>query len=369
MQQLLVDKADKFGVGKLFRAVEGELRGPNGSLVIFRGMNHYNAESIKSLEGFDGSWWEEAQTAAARSLRLLRPTIRKPGSEMWFSWNPRSEEDAIDQFLRGDDCPKGAIVVKVGWEDNPWLPEVLREEMLHDYATDPEMAAHVWGGGYETISEGAYYAKLLADAENTGRVGDFPFRPEYPVDTAWDLGVDDYTAVWLIQNDGVKIWVIGYHEASGEGPETIIPAALPSRYKYGRHFFPHDIKNREWGAGGKSRLEIIRGLGITNVNIGIPNGPEDRIAAVRQMLPITAFDASACRLGLKRLRNYRRKFNETMKVYQGPKHDESSHGSDALGEFAVNCLILPKPKSIKSKDPADRNMWSSAPEPKSWSVA
>src|SRR5207244_4232069 len=135
--------------------------------------------------------------------------------------------------------------------------------------------------------------------------------------------------VWPIQNDGVKAWAIGYDETSGEGPETIIPRALPETIdshpvKYGRHFFPHDIRNREWGAGARSRLEIIRNLGLTNVNVGIQNGPEDRIAATRKLIPMLAFDTK-CALGVKRLRNYRRKFNESLGVYGGPLHDEASH--------------------------------------------
>jgi phage terminase large subunit len=361
VQQLLLDKVSKFGLDRSFKPVEGELRGPNNSLVIFKGMHHYNSETIKSLEGYDGAWVEEAQTFSERSLRMLRPTIRKEESELWFSWNPRHDNDPVDDFLRGPKKPPGAVVIAVSWKDNPWFPEVLHDEMRHDYATDPDMAAHVWGGSYEIISEGAYYAKLLAQAESDGRVGHFEYDPKYPVDTAWDLGVDDYNAVWLIQNDGVKAWAIGYDETSGEGPETIIPRALPKEYKYGRHFFPHDIRNRDWGAGARSRLEIVRGLGLTNVGVGIANGPEDRIAATRKLLPLMAFD-SKCALGVKRLRNYRRKFNESLGVYSGPLHDEASHGSDAMGEYAINCQIIRKAAPVKSSNPPDLDRWRSKPQ-------
>jgi phage terminase large subunit len=357
VQQLLVDKADKFGVASAFKAVDGELRGPNNSLIIFKGMHHYNAETIKSLEGYDGAWVEEAQTFSAKSLRMLRPTIRKDNSELWFSWNPRHDTDAVDAFLRGPNKPKDAIVLPVSWKDNPWFPGVLRDEKDHDYATDPDMANHVWGGGYEIISEGAYYAKLVAKAESDGRVGHFPHDRNLATDTAWDLGVDDYTSVWLIQNDGVKCWAIGYYETSGEGPETIIPAALPKEYRYGIHYFPHDIKNREWGAGAKSRLETVRELGLKNINIGIPNDPEDRVNAVRRLLPIMAFDQAAT-AGLRRLRGYKRRRIETLGVYGGPLHDENSHGADAFGEYAINCPIVPKIAPAKPKDPPDLNRWN-----------
>lgn len=365
VKQLLLDKIEKFGLGAEFQATEGEIRGPNNSLIIMRGMQHYNAESIKSLEGYDGSWVEEAQTFSGTSLRMLRPTIRKDGSELWFSWNPRHDSDAVDMFLRGPTKPPGSIVLKVGWQDNPWFPAVLRDEKDHDYDTDPENAAHVWGGGYQIVSEGAYYAKLLATAESDGRVGHYPYDPRYVVDTAWDIGVDDYSAVWLIQSDGVKAWAIGYHETSGEGPDTIIPATMPEQYRYGIHYFPHDIANREWGAGARSRLEIVRELGLTNIRMGVQNGPEDRIAASRKLLPIMAFD-QATALGVKRLRNYRRRFNDTLGVYGGPLHDESSHGSDAFGEYAINAPIVKKdPPKKKVADP-----WHSASKPtENWKVA
>src|SRR5690606_16325517 len=132
------------------------------------------------------------------------------------------DSDAVDALLRGPKKPSDAIVVEVNWQDNPWFPDVLRKEMEEDYAADPEMADHVWGGNYEIVSEGAYYAKALVQAEREGRVGYFPPNPNALVRTAWDLGVDDYTAVWFIQDDGFKATVIDYYEASGDGGDDIM---------------------------------------------------------------------------------------------------------------------------------------------------
>lgn len=369
VQQLLLDKAAKFGVSSSFKAVDGEIRGPNNSLILLKGMHHYNADSIKSLEGYDGAWCEEAQTFAQRSIRILRPTIRKPGSEMWFSWNPRNDTDPVDMLLRGPNRPADSVVVKVGWQDNPWFPDVLRAEKDADYAADPEMAEHVWGGAYEIISEGSYYAKHLLAADNAGRIGDYPYDPRYVVDTCWDIGVDDYTAVWLIQNDGVKAWAISYYEASGEGPETIIPVALPKDYRYGTHYFPHDIKVREWGAGARSRLETVRGLGLKNIRVGVPNDEDARISAVRRILPIMAFDRDGTDLGVKRLRNYRRRRHEKLGIWLGALHDESSHGADAFGEYAINAPINPIKPKAPARNPADLGMWGNRSGEKSWRVA
>lgn len=376
VQQLLVDKIEKFGLQDFYEVQRDQVIGANGSLIIFRGMQSYNAANIKSLEGYDIAWVEEAQTLSEVSLRMLRPTIRKAGSELWFSWNPRHDTDAVDQFLRGPHKPTDAVVVEVNWNDNPWLPQVLRDEKDRDYAADPEMADHVWGGNYEIVSEGAYYARLLADADKEGRIGNFPFNPLLPVSTAWDIGVDDYTAVWFVQDDGVIPTAIDYYETSNEGAADIIAACMPETFiappyaekfrgwsrvaalkelgrekpfQYGAHFFPHDISVREWGAGGRSRVEMVMELGLRSVRRGVAAGPAERINAVRAILPKMRFHMGpGIELGLKRLRRYRRKWNDSLQSYTTPQHDENSHGADAFGEYAVNCTIkMPEPKPVQ----------------------
>ena len=373
VRQLIIDKIAKFGLEGAFEVLDAEIRGPRGSLIIFRGMQSFNATNIKSLEGYDGAWVEEAQTFSAISLRMLRPTIRKAGSEIWFSWNPRHDTDAVDAFLRGPHRPKGAIVVEVNWRDNPWLPDELRQEKDDDYAADPEMAEHVWGGGYEKVSEGAYYARLIATAEREGRIGDFPYDERRAVRTAWDIGVDDYTAVWFIQDDGLKPTVVDYYEASGDGAEQIVEACMPEMipdahaaakgiiglgrttpWRYREHFLPHDVRNREWGGGGRSRVQVLTGLGVKPIRIGVAQGPEERISATRALLPMVRFnDTPRVRLGLKRLQRYSRKRNEAMGTFVGPLHDENSHGADAFGEYAVNCGLIPgsEPPPVKIAKP------------------
>lgn len=361
VRQLLIDKIQKFGLGQFFTVLDSEIRGRNGSLIIFKGMQSYNAENIKSLEGFDLAWVEEAQTLSEKSLRLLRPTMRKEGSEIWFSWNPRHDTDAVDQFFRGKVPPPGAIVVEVNSEDNPWLPAPLKEERAHDYSSDPEMAEHVWGGGYETITEASYYARLVIAAEKEGRIGHFPHDWRLPVITGWDLGIDDYTAIWFAQIIGDnRLRIIDYYECQNLGAKEIFADALPEfsdelecnakmqeigrevGYDYGPFFFPHDIAVREWGAGGKSRSESIMKLGVPLhlIRKGTQAGPEDRVQAVRNTLPVTEFNATNRVLkGITRLRRYRRKFNELMGTYQGPLKDGNDHGADAFGELAVNVNI------------------------------
>jgi len=377
VRQLLVDKIEKLGLGSEFECLETEIRGKNGSLIVFKGMQSYNAHNIKSLEDFDIAWVEEAQTLSETSLRLLRPTIRKDGSEIWFSWNPRHDTDAVDKFFRGDNKPHNSIVIPVNWYDNPWFPPILEDEKNQDYENDPEMADHVWGGGYERITEGAYYAKQIAAAERERRVGYFPHIIGSPVYTGWDIGVDDYTAIWFFQIiDGVRVRIIDYYEASNLGPQDILPEAMPeytqdvqdraaamveldrsARFAYQRHFFPHDVKVREWGSGGKARVQTLTecGMPMESIKPGAAQNPEERINAVRRILPICEFhQTKRVMLGLQRLRRYSRKKNEALGTYLGPLHDENSHGADAFGEFAANCGISPpkeKPKALPIPPP------------------
>lgn len=372
VRQIIIDKIAKFQLTG-FEVLDAEIRCPHGGLIIFKGMQSYNAESIKSLEGYDVAWVEEAQSLSATSLRMLRPTIRAPGSEIWFSWNPRHDTDPVDVFLR-EKCPPGAVVVRANWSDNPWFPNELKAEMAIDKANDPEMAYHVWEGGYEIITEGAYYALLLAKADLEDRIGEFAYDPALPVLTAWDIGVDDYTAIWFMQENGAQVRAIDYFEASGEGAEEIVRMALPElipdlkeraegvasigrQYHYGKHFFPHDVRVREWGAGAKTRQQTLMGLGLKPINVGVAANPADRINAGRRLLPAMHFDKTRCALGIKRLRGYSRRFNNAMGTFTGPLHDENSHGADAFGEFAMNCRIAQKPEAGK---PKPRDIWSTS---------
>ena len=134
-----------------------------GGRIIFQGMQNHTADTIKSLEGYDVAWVEEAQTLSQRSLDLLRPTIRKEGSELWFSWNPNAETDPVDVLLRGESPPPGSIVIQANYRDNPWLPDVLKAEVDYDQRRDPDKFAHVWLGGYQRNSEARVFRNWRID--------------------------------------------------------------------------------------------------------------------------------------------------------------------------------------------------------------
>lgn len=168
VKQLLTDWITRLDLHGYFQILDTEIRGPNNSLCIFRGMNDQNADTIKSLEGYDIAWWEEAQTASERSLDLLRPTLRKAGSELWFSWNPRFKTDPIDIFLR-QNPPPGAVVIAVNYDSNPWFPAELEAERLHDEKTQsPEKYAHVWLGAYEKAGDRQFIPAGIVERAQKG---------------------------------------------------------------------------------------------------------------------------------------------------------------------------------------------------------
>jgi phage terminase large subunit len=154
VKRLLELKIEELGVGEYFEVQESVIKSKHGNgVIIFQGMQNHTADSIKSLEGFDRFWIEEAQTISQHSLDLLRPTLRKDGSELWCSWNPRHETDPVDVLLRGINPPPGSIVVDVSYRDNPWFPEVLQKEMEYDRGRDKDKYAHIWLGKYIQNSE------------------------------------------------------------------------------------------------------------------------------------------------------------------------------------------------------------------------
>lgn len=161
VKRLIEDKIEHYGLGKKFRILDKHIETPGDGIFIFQGMQNHTAESIKSLEGYDVAWVEEAQALSQRSLRLLRPTIRKPRSELWFTWNPDSDEDPVDALLRGERRLTNSIVVEANWRDNPWFPVELEEERSNDQRINPDEYGHIWEGEYLTISDAIIFSKKV----------------------------------------------------------------------------------------------------------------------------------------------------------------------------------------------------------------
>ena len=163
VKKLLESKIQRYNAGAYFDVQDRRILSKHGGVTIFEGMQNHTSESIKSLEGFDRAWFEEAQNASDKSLTLLRPTIRKAGSQLWFGWNPSKATDPIDALLRGETPPPGAVVVQANYMDNPWLPEELRVEMEYDKRRDPDKYAHVWLGEYQRNSEARVFKNWVIE--------------------------------------------------------------------------------------------------------------------------------------------------------------------------------------------------------------
>ena len=214
---LLEQKIAALNVGDHFIVQDAVIKTRGKGKIIFQGMQTHNADSIKSLEGFDLAWCEESQALSERSLNILRPTIRKPNSELWFTWNPRYPTDPIDRFLRSDDRPEDSIVVEVNYDQNPHFPEVLQKEMEYDRAHDPAKYAHVWLGQYVQNTE--------AQVFKNWRIEEF----ETPENAIHRLGVDwgyahDPTVMVRCHIIGKKLFVD--YEAWQIGCEIVDTPAL-----------------------------------------------------------------------------------------------------------------------------------------------
>jgi phage terminase large subunit len=191
----------------------------DGHLQLIHRIEDHTADSIKSLEGFRVAWIDEAQNLSARSLSLLRPTIRAEGSELWASWNPRRKSDAIDDFLRARQ-PPCACVIKASWRENLWFPSVLEEERRLDLALCPERYDHIWDGDYVGAFEGAYFAGMLSLAKSEGRIGNVAADPLLPLRAFIDIGGFGATAdaftIWIVQWVGTEIQILDYYESVGQ---------------------------------------------------------------------------------------------------------------------------------------------------------
>ena len=217
VKKLLENKIEALGVGHLFEVQEAQIKTPNGGLIIFQGMQNHTADSIKSLEGYDIAWVEEAQSLSQRSLDLLRPTIRKPESELWFSWNPNLETDPVDKLLRGENPPPDAVVVQANYRDNPWLPDVLKQELEYDQKRDPDKFAHVWLGGYARNSQSRVFRNWT--------IGEFDIPPDAVIRQGADWGFSvDPTVLVQAYIIGRKLYVA--HEAYRVGCEIVDTPAL-----------------------------------------------------------------------------------------------------------------------------------------------
>ncbi|MFF9549402.1 PBSX family phage terminase large subunit [Methylobacterium fujisawaense] len=351
---LLAQQIDLLGLSHLYDTQEKRILGTNGTEFIFKGLRH-NVASVKSTEGVDVCWVEEARTVSKTSWDVLIPTIRKEGSEIWISFNTELEGDETYQRFVVHP-PTGARVVKIGWEDNPWFPDVLRQEALDLKARDPVAYETVWGGHCKQVLDGAIYTHEILAASRDGRFRKVPYDPTKPVHTFWDLGRADKTSVWFAQQVGFEFRLIDFYESRGHFfrhyLDELDGKATELGYVYGEHWLPHDAQNellasertieqQMWAAGHQVRI---------TPKLSVASG----IDAARQVFARCFFDEERCADGIQALRNYRYDVDEKTQAFsKNPLHDWASHAADAFRYFAV-AIAEPRPDDPPVNTPNDR---------------
>jgi phage terminase large subunit len=333
VHQLLSDQIARLGLDEFYTTLQSEIRGKNGTEFVFAGLRKQTVSSLKSYEAIDICWIEEASVVSRRSLTILLPTIRKPGSEIWFTLNPDLETDAVYlDFVINP--PPGAVVVKVGYQDNNWLSKESRQKIETLRERDPDTFHHVYEGATRSTVEGAIYKAEIQRAENGGRIRAVPYDSERVVDTFWDLGFADRVSIWCAQRTPFEIKVIRYFEGDHQAIDYYLRELQTWGYVFGTCFLPWDGGTRSLGTG-KSIEELMRLKGfktLVNRQLNVADG----INAVRTIFPQLYFDANLCADGLQYLRRYQWGPPTALGVPRSqPLHDDASHPADALRTLAV----------------------------------
>lgn len=362
VHRVLSNQVVNLGFEDFYRIEKSKILGRNGTEFVFVGLKN-NPDAIKSLEGADILWVEEAANVSKASWDMVTPTVRKKGSEIWISFNPKLETDETwKRFVVKP--PPGAVVVKILYTDNPWASEVLRAEREELEKRDSDTYAHIWLGHPARQVEGAIYANELRAAETENRIRRVTYDPLKPVHCAWDLGEGDATAIWFFQIFMAEYRFIDYLEDSGHKMQHYLGLLQGKGYIYGTDYLPWDACS---GMLSGSLEQAMRAAGRT-IRI-LPKLPvASRIDTARTIFSNCWFDAEKTADGLNRLRYYRYGDVKDMGVKtRAPAHDAASHGSDAFG-YAGQAIVLPKRGGVIVAPPANRDRDRGRSfEPTAWS--
>ena len=326
VHRLLKDQIAEMGYGHFYEVLDTEIRGKNGSIFLFAGLQSHTVDSIKSFEGVDRVWVEEAHSVSAKSWDTLIPTIRKPDSEIWVTLNPDMDTD--DTYVRFIATPSDDTwVCQVNWRDNPWFPYVLEQERQKAQRINPESYEHIWEGKPRRVADGAIYRYEIDAVYNDGRVCNVPYDPLLPVHTAWDLGWNDAMTIIMVQRGPQDVRIIDYIEDSNRTLDWYVAELGKRQYRWGTDYIPHDGRTRNFQTG-KSTEEMLRAMGRT-VSVLAQTSVEEGIKAARLVFPRCYFDKNKAARLLECLKRYRRDVHTKTNEPTIPLHDEFSHGADA----------------------------------------
>ena len=354
VHKLLSDQIEDLSLNGMYEITQNTIRGKNGTEFNFVGLRN-NIANVKSFEGVDVCWVEEAQSVSARSWDVLIPTIRKEQSEIWVSFNPELETDETYQrFVLNP--PDNSVVTKINWNDNPWFPDTLRLEKDSLKQRDMQAYNTVWEGICRQTVDGAIFARELQQADLENRITKVGYDPSKPVHAVFDLGWSDATAIWFVQFIGMETRLIRYIEDSQKTITDYLAKMQTFGYVYDTLWLPHDAENKTLAAAGRSIDQIVKSAGYkTKI---IPRTPVvDSINAARTLFRNCWFDRENCHDGLQCLRHYRYEVDpETKQFSKNPLHDQYSHGADA---FRMLGLMVNEPKKRAPPRPSYQmpNSW------------
>lgn len=342
VHKLLSDIILDEGLESFYEVQKATIKGKNGTEFIFKGLKH-NSTEIKSTEGIDRCWVEEAEKVSDGSWEILIPTVRKPASEIWISFNPKHPTDpTYTRFVANAD--DDMHVQKVSWRDNPFFPDVLDIERKRLKKNDPKAYSHVWEGEFDERYFGGVYATYVEDAREQGRICPVPYKDGVPVITAWDLGKSDSTAIWFAQEVGLQTRIIDYYENSQQDLAHYAKVIRERGYEYESHYLPHDAGHERLGMGGSISSQL-RVLGLPNkiIKVGSVAG---RIELGRDLLKSAYIDDTKCKDGIHALLNYQYEYDEAKGRFKDkPLHDWASDPADAFG-YLAQALQRQKPSPV-----------------------
>lgn len=325
VHRLLTDQVKALGLSSFYSVLDTEIRGQNGSIFIFSGLATHTIDSIKSYEGVDIVWVEEAHGVSKKSWDTLIPTIRKDGSEIWLTLNPEMDTDeTYVRFVATSD--PDILVIEVNWRDNPWFPAELEKERQRSLLRDKDEYEHIWEGKPRRVAAGAIYRYEIERVYADGRVRDIPYDPLLPVHTIWDLGWNDAMTIGFAQRSHTDLRVIDYIEDSNRTLDWYVGEIEKRQFRWGTDYLPHDGRARNFQTG-KSTEEALQAMGRT-VAVLPQSGVEEGIRQARLLWPRCYFDRIKTVRLLECLKRYRRQVNEKTDQPTGPLHDEFSHGAD-----------------------------------------
>lgn len=361
VHKVLSDQIHELGLDAFYTIFKHAITGKNGTSFVFEGIKN-NTNKIRSLEGIDYCWIEEAAKMSKASWDIIDPTIRKSKSEIWLTFNPELDEDfAYKKFVRDPQLreirrfPTGAIqwesndtiVVKMTWADNPWFHQTsLVAKKDKSQLEDPDGYLNIWQGHTIQNLEGAVYAKELRRAREEGRICTVPYDREQPVDVFFDLGRADNTAAWFNQRVAMQWRMLKYIEESGEDWTYWLKVLQRQEFIIGTVFLPHDARSKHLGSR-KSVEELTRQAGF-RVHIVPKLSVTDGINAARIVIKSCWFDQDACEDGLWALRHYRFKIVDG-RFSNEPLHNEASDGADAFRYFAVSAKTPREAVGLRSR--------------------